>query len=134
MFLRSAAFALTAALTFASPTFAEQPARCEATSFRVYFERNSSTLNATAYETLRAAARNVAGCSGAQMTASSDVGSPLAAARRDAIMRAARGYDWTPAATMQPVAFGAGPDFVEITVSPMEMPMTTAGAGTPAQS
>jgi outer membrane protein OmpA-like peptidoglycan-associated protein len=134
MLLRSAAFSFAAALTFAAPAFADTPAQCEATSFRVYFERNSADLNAAAYETLDAAARHVAGCGAAQMSASSNADSPLGTARAAAIARATRAYGWTPAATMQPIAFGAGPDFIEITIAPNQMPMTTAGAGTPAQS
>jgi hypothetical protein len=126
MVLRSALFACAAAMIAASatPAFAETPAaRCEDTSFRIYFSHGAASLDETAMQMLSAAERNVAGCAYAELHVTLDASSPRAHARGEAIMAAASGRAWDavriePRSGLQRAAYDAAPDYAEVTMSP----------------
>ena len=126
MFVRSALFACAAMIASAgAPALAQTPdaARCEATTFRVYFQHGSAVLDEMALQTLAAAERNVAGCGYAELVVTVD-----SAARGQAIQAAADARAWdavriAPRASMQRAAYGAAPDYAEVTLSPNVMPV-----------
>jgi len=138
MFLRTAALVCAAAVMVCAtaPANAETQnasARCEATSFRVYFQRDSATLSPLAQETLNVAARDVSGCSYKALNVSVDGSSALASQRGQAIVAAARGEGWnatrvTPSAVMR---VSGGPDYASVTMTPDATPpvATTGDAG-----
>jgi hypothetical protein len=153
MFLRSAALACAAAMiaALAAPATAET-ARCDATSFRVYFAQGSARLTPAARETIEAAARTVAGCEYSELRVALDASSPQAsrraalrvaldasspqASRRAAAIRAAAGDNWdavrvTPRMLQRA---SASPDYAEIEMSPYPAPThdTSAPAETDA--
>jgi hypothetical protein len=96
---------------------AEAPARCDATSFRVYFSHGSASLDATANETLEAAARNVSDCAYAELRVT--VSGPQAAQRGQAIAAAADG-DWDGVRIEQQTTHqvALGPEYAEVTMTP----------------
>ncbi len=121
MFLRSfaaAAFAAAAVFSAVAPANADEaPARCEAASFRVYFEHNSGSLSNEAREVIEAAARNAAGCGYAELRVAVDASNPYAARRAQALRAAASDMGWD-AVRVAPrmltnVAY-AGPDYAEV--------------------
>lgn len=130
MFLRSALFACAAAMVVASPAVAETASPgCAETSFRVYFQPGSASLDEDVARMLDVAARNVAQCDYAELRVSVDVSSPYAAARGRAIEAAANERDWdavriTPRAMTHRASFG-GPEYAEVTMTP------NAGADAP---
>jgi hypothetical protein len=120
MFLRTAIVA--AALAAAAPVFAEpaQSARCEASSFRVYFGPNSAALDDTTREMLDVAERNVAGCDYAELRIAVDANSAYAQQRANAIRTAANDRAWDavrvePRGNMQRASFG--PEYAEVTMT-----------------
>jgi hypothetical protein len=134
MFLRSAALACAAAMiaALAAPATAET-ARCDATSFRVYFAQGSARLTPAARETIEAAARTVAGCDYSELRVALDASSPQAS-RRAAAIRAAAGDNWdavrvTPRLLQRA---SASPDYAEIEMSPYPAP--TLDTSTPAET
>lgn len=119
MFLRSALLACAAAMLLAPVANAETNGRCEATSFRVYFQHNSASLDSVTSEMLQAAARNVADCDYAELRVSVD---GRLAAERGAAIRAAAGSDWDAVrierADTHRIAFSNGPEYAEVTMTP----------------
>lgn len=121
MFLRTA-FVAAALAAVAAPVFAEpaQNARCEATSFRVYFGHNSATLDQATQEMLDVAERNVAGCDYAELRIAVDANSAYAQQRANAIRTAANDRDWDqvrvePRGGMQRASYG--PEYAEVTMT-----------------
>lgn len=121
MFLRTAIVAAALAAT-AAPVFAEpaQDARCEATSFRVYFGHNSAALDQTTREMLDVAERNMAGCEYAELRVSVDANSAYAQQRANAIRAAANDRSWDavrvePRSGAQRASFG--PEYAEVTMT-----------------
>jgi hypothetical protein len=122
MFVRSAFFACAALIASAAPAFADEPARCDATSFRIYFADDATALDDTTRDVLAAAERNVAGCNYAELRVTLDASSPHAAERAQAIRAAADARAWDAVRVearpmLQRAAFG-GPDYAEITMTP----------------
>lgn len=120
---RSAAFALCALAGFyVAPASAETTAaQCQDMSFRVYFSQGSDDLSPAALETIQAAARDMAGCTYAELHVSVDAASPHAAQRGQAILAAMNGRTWNvmqvePVMSRQ-VSYGAAPAFAEVTMS-----------------
>ncbi|GAM98155.1 hypothetical protein U91I_01786 [alpha proteobacterium U9-1i] len=123
MFVRSALIACAALVATAAPAFADEPARCDATSFRIYFGANADTLDASAREILAAAERNVASCGYAELRVTLDASSPYAAERAQAIRAAADARTWDAVRVearpmLQRAAHRAGPDYAEVTMTP----------------
>lgn len=128
MFMRSALLACATAIACVSaPAFAqsanEAPARCAETSFRVYFQHGSASLDDTTAEMLQAAARNVAGCDYRELRVALDASSPYASQRGAAITAAARDAGWgatrVEARTMmQRASYSNGPEYALVTMSP----------------
>ena len=115
-----AACVATSALTIA-PAMAEAPARCEATSFRVYFGQGQTTLDETTMQMLALAERNMADCDYTELHVVMDGANPQARARGEAIMAALDEEAWDVArieqrAPTQRVSYA--PDFAEIVMSP----------------
>jgi hypothetical protein len=133
MFLRSAAaFAFAAMAMLAAPATAEttQPARCQEMNLRVYFDHGSATLSPEAMQMLEAAERNVSECGYAELRVAVDATSGFAMARGEAIMTAMDGRSWNvarvePMTMTHMAAYGAGPEFAEVVLSPRPLPMTT---------
>ena len=122
MFLRTALVAAALVAT-AAPVFAEpaQSARCEATSFRVYFGHDSAALDQATREMLDVAERNMAGCAYAELRMSVDASSAYAQQRANAIRTAANDRDWDavrvePRGGTQRASFG-GPEYAEVTMT-----------------
>ncbi len=135
MFLRSAAIACATAMivALAAPATAETSARCEATSFRVYFDQGSARLSPAALDAFDSAARSVADCGYAEVHVALDASSPLAARRAEAI-RAAAGDGWdavriTPRMLQRA---GASPDYAEVEMTPY--PAATLDTSTPSET
>ncbi|QGZ96739.1 hypothetical protein [Terricaulis silvestris] len=120
MFLRSTILACAAAMIVAPTVSAEAPARCEETSFRVYFQHGSASLNAMTNEMLQAAARNVADCDYAELRVS--VSGPQAAQRGRAIGAAAGDWDAVRVGQRATHQAGYGPEYAEVTMSPNRSP------------
>jgi undecaprenyl pyrophosphate synthase len=123
---RTVAIASVAAAMFAfgAPANADETARCEATSFRVYFAHGSSRLNAAARETIEAAARKVEGCAYSELNVS--VSGAYGARRAQAIRTAADDRAWdavhvTPSMVVQ-AAYDAGPEYAEVTLATSPTP------------
>ena len=124
MFLRSVTFACVAAMmSMAAPAIAETSnsapaARCEDTAFRVYFNHSSAALNPFALQTLNMAARNLEGCSYAELHVTVDPASRYAAQRGQAILAALNTRAWNVARieplTASRVAYGDGPEFAYV--------------------
>lgn len=123
MMMRTALVA-AAAFLCAAPALADSrtsAARCEATSFRVYFSHGSAALDATTSEMLTTAARNVAGCDYRELRVSLDASSPYAARRGAAIRAAAADANWDATrlearGATREVSYG--PEYAEITMTP----------------
>lgn len=121
MFMRTAIVACAAFVATAAPALADEPARCDATSFRVYFANDSATLDAAARETMAAAERQVADCDYAELRMTLDASSPLANQRVAAIRAAADEYAWDAVRVeARPMTQRAsfGPDFAMVTMTP----------------
>jgi len=121
MFLRTAIVAAALAVV-AAPVFAQpaQSARCEATSFRVYFGHNSAALDSATQEMLDVAERNVAGCDYAELRIAVDANSAYAQQRANAIRTAANDRSWDavrvePRSSIQRASFG--PEYAEVTMT-----------------
>ncbi len=121
MFLRTAIVAAALAAV-AAPVFAEpaNTARCEATSFRVYFGHTSASLDQATRDVLDAAERNVAGCDYAELRISVDANSAYAQQRANAIRAAANDRSWDavriePRGGAQRASFG--PEYAEVTMT-----------------
>jgi type IV pilus biogenesis protein CpaD/CtpE len=136
MLLRSAAIACATATiaALAAPAAAETSAaasaRCEATSFRIYFAHGASRLTPAALETIEAAARNVEGCAYAELHIAVDASSPYAARRAAAIRAAAeaRGWDAARIAPRMLVSVSSSPDFAEVEMTPNPAPTVNTSA------
>lgn len=123
MFVRSAFFACAALIATAAPALANEPARCDATSFRVYFSDNSAMLDDAAREMMAAAERQVAGCDYAELRMTLDASSPLANQRAAAIRAAADERAWDAVRVearpmMQRASHRAGPDYAMVVMTP----------------
>ncbi len=116
MFLRTALFTCATAMMVSPVATAEEPARCDEASFRVYFAHGSASLDSVTNEMLQAAARNVADCDYAELRVS--VSGPQAAQRGRSIAAAAGDWDAVriEQRTSHQVAFG--PEYAEVTMSP----------------
>lgn len=132
------ASAVVMAAAAIAPAGAETPARCEETSFRVYFSQDAASLDSVTDEMLNAAARNVADCSYRELRVAIDPNSAFAHQRAQAIVAAADGrWDATQieARSMtHRVSYRDGPDYAEVTMSPtpsanpaQPLPETDAG-------
>jgi|CXWL01.1.fsa_nt_gi hypothetical protein len=122
MLLRSAFFACAALVATSAPALADEPARCDAMSFRVYFSDNSATLDDAAREMMAAAERQVAGCDYAELRMTLDASNPLANQRAAAIRAAADERAWDAVRVearpmLQRASFG-GPDYAMVTMIP----------------
>jgi hypothetical protein len=103
----------------AAPAAAEEPAQCDATSFRIYFDRDSASLNADARRAIDIAERAVVECGYAELNVSL-APSPLARARGAAIVAAAedRAWDKVSVAPRSAQRVAGGPEFAEVTMTP----------------
>jgi len=136
MFMRSAIVACAAFIATAAPALADEPARCDATNFRVYFADNSATLNDAAREMMAAAERQVADCDFAELRMILDASSPLANQRVAAIRAAADERAWDAVRVearpmLQRASYG-GPDYAMITMTPdvgADRPMSPPNVG-----
>src|SRR5690348_16183826 len=118
--------AATLVAALSAPASAD-PARCEETNFRVYFEHGSASLDQTALEAMNLAERNVAGCSYAALHVSLDRSNPYAEARAASIRAAARGRTWNAVRIdqygVQQASFDAGsPEFAQVTMTTHPLP------------
>jgi hypothetical protein len=116
MFLRSVLLACATAAIVAPAVSAEAPARCEETSFRVYFQHGSASLDSMTNEMLQAAARNIADCDYSELRVS--VSGPQAAQRGRAIAAAAGDWDAVRIDQRTTHQVGYGPEYAEVTMSP----------------
>ncbi|MGH6951706.1 MAG: hypothetical protein ACREH4_12595, partial [Vitreimonas sp.] len=93
--IRTALLAAATAIACTSvPALADtSPARCQETSFRIYFSHNSAALDAVTADMLQTAARSVADCDYRELRVALDASSPYAAQRREAISALA-GAEW----------------------------------------
>ena len=103
------------------PAMAEAPARCEATSFRVYFGQGQTALDATTMQMLEIAERNMADCDYTELHVVMDGANPQSRARGAAIMAALDEEAWDVArveqrAPTQRIVYA--PDFAEVVMSP----------------
>lgn len=142
MFARSAMFACAATLfAVAQPAFADAaPERCDATSFRIYFQHGAATLDETAMQMLDAAERSVADCGYSELHVAVDASSPQARARAEAIRAAADGRGWNAVRVSQMAStrdVSYGPEYAEVLMTPEVMPageplrdMPAAGSST----
>jgi hypothetical protein len=125
MFRTVAITAVAAAMfAFSAPASADEAARCEATSFRVYFAHGSSRLNVAALETIEAAARNVEGCDYAELNIT--VSGAQGARRAQAIRTSAADHAWnavhvSPRMVMQ-ASYDVGPEYAEVTMATSPTP------------
>lgn len=126
MLLRSALCAAATAIACVSaPALADtNAARCEETSFRIYFSEDSAALDAMTADMLRAAARSVADCEYRELRVALDASSPYAA-QRSAAIGALAGAEWdsTHIEARRSARDNAGPDYAEVLMTPT--PSTT---------
>ena len=132
MSLRVVVLSCVAAMMLSGTATAEArdgAARCEQTSFRVYFQHDSATLDDAARQLLAAAQRDVGACLYAELHVMIDPASGRAAERAHAIRAAASARAWNvvrlerlPA--LRRAVFGAGPDYAEVTMTPSVLPST----------
>jgi hypothetical protein len=132
MSLRFVMLSCAAAMIVAAVASAEAregAARCEQTSFRIYFQHDSAALDDAAWQVLSVAERDVGGCGYAELHVMVDPASARAAERGQAIRAAANGRAWNvvrlerlPA--LRRAVFGAGPDYAEVTMTPNVLPVT----------
>jgi hypothetical protein len=118
---RSAIIAAAVAVSVGSAFADEAPARCEDTSFRIYFADGARGLDSTAREMLAVAERNVAGCDYAELRIAIDASAPYATQRAAAITDAADARTWDtvriePRAGTRRVSYG--PSYAEVTMTP----------------
>ena len=121
MLMRSALLAAATAIACVSaPALAStSAARCQETSFRVYFSQGSATLDSVTAEMLQAAARSVADCEYRELRVALDAASPYAAQRSAAISAlAGDGWDATRIEARGTAHTHAGPDYAEVLVTP----------------
>ncbi len=125
MFVRSIMFACAAAAIASTAAYAQtSPARCEETSFRIYFTEGSATLDAVAVEVIAAAERNVAGCAYSELHVSVDGAN--AAARGAAIRAALNDRAWN-VVRIEPRGMrlaSTGPDYADVLMTPRVVPAT----------
>lgn len=122
MFRTVLAACVAASALMIAPAMAEAPARCEATSFRVYFGQGQAALDDTTMQMLEIAERNMADCDYAELHVVMDGANPQSRARGAAIMAALDEDAWDVArieqrSPTQRIAYA--PDFAEIVMSPM---------------
>ncbi len=140
--LRSALCVAVMASAVAAPVFAEPSAaeRCEAMSFRVYFQHGSAALDDTALQMLDAAERSVVDCAYSELNVAVDASSPQARARANAIRAASDGRAWNAvrvSAMPSTRDVSYGPEYAEVLMTPDVMPegaplrdMPAAGSST----
>lgn len=132
MSLRFVMLSAAAALMVSAAAMAQArdgAARCEQTSFRIYFQHGSAALDSSARDVLAAAERDVGGCGYAELHVLVDPASGQAAARGQAIRAAANARAWNvvrverlPA--LRQAVYGGGPYFAEVTMTPNVLPAT----------
>lgn len=120
-----------AVAAIAAPAFAVGPqdaanaaapgARCEETTFRIYF-REDASLDPMAREILQMAENNMAECAYRELHVAVDARNPLARQRAAAIMSATSTQTWN-VARIEPRATSAagGPDYAEVMMTPRAM-------------
>lgn len=127
MLIRTTLFAVAAAcVSPVTPALADTPdsaARCEETSFRIYFSHDSAELDAATTDMLRAAAQRVAACDYRELHVALDPQSPHARQRGAAISAAIEGADWdaTRIEARRPpgdASYNAGPEYAEVRMTP----------------
>lgn len=127
MLVRSVAFACAAALIGAvTPASAQTAPRCSDVSLRIYFNGESSALNAEALRALQIAESNIADCEYAELRVR--VSGSHAYARGQAVLAAADGRVWDVARVEQRVAtqrvsVGGPPAYAEVVMSASRLPV-----------
>ncbi len=120
--MRTVLFACAAFAAVAAPAFAQQaPARCAETSFRVYFQQDSSALDAETQRMLDIAAANIEGCDYSEIRVALDASDRLSVQRGRTIAAALDEQNFdathlTPRSMTQRASFG--PDYAQVTLSP----------------
>lgn len=112
--------AATAIACMSAPALADSSAaRCQETSFRIYFSQDSAALDATTADMLQAAARSVADCDYRELRVALDASSPYAA-QRGAAIGALAGAEWdaTHIEARRAARDNAGPDYAEVLMTP----------------
>ena len=121
MLMRTALLAAATAIACVSaPALANtSAARCQETSFRIYFSQDSAALDAMTADMLQAAARSVADCEYRELRVALDASSPYAA-QRGAAISALAGDEWdaTRIEARRAQRTHAGPDYAEVVVTP----------------
>lgn len=130
--------------TIGAPRYTEAAAQvskagetCAPVAFRIYFEPESTRLNAEARDTIDVATRRVAGCAHVEMNLAADPTQIADASQRRrvsersvAILSEMRRHGVQGDVYVQDVSRtviaaekNAGPDFIEVAVAPSEAPM-----------
>lgn len=121
MFRTVLAVCVAAAALTTVPAMAEAPARCEATSFRVYFGQGQTALDETTMQMLELAERNMADCDYTELHVVMDGANPQARARGAAILAALDEEAWDVARVEQRAPaqrISQAPEYAEVVMSP----------------
>lgn len=124
--LVSCAVAMMAQAACAGIAQARQSAsalRCEQTNFRIYFQHGEAALDDAARQLLAAAESHVGACAYAELHVMVDPASARPAERGQAIRAAANARAWNVVrierrSPLHTAAYGAGPDYAEVTMTP----------------
>lgn len=121
MFRTALAACVAAAAMTIAPAMAQTPARCEATSFRVYFGQGQTALDETTMQMLELAERNMADCDYTELHVVMDGANPQARARGAAILAALDEEAWDVARVEQRAPaqrISQAPEYAEVVMSP----------------
>ncbi|MFO0203349.1 MAG: hypothetical protein ACK528_09500 [Alphaproteobacteria bacterium] len=126
MFRTALAACAAAAVMTIAPAMAQAPARCEATSVRVYFGQGQSTLDETTMEMLAIAERNMADCEYTELHVVMDGANPQSRARGAAVLAALDEEAWDVARVEQRAStqrISQAPEYAEVVMSPTPVRM-----------
>jgi hypothetical protein len=126
MFRTALAACAAAAVMTIAPAMAQAPARCEATSIRVYFGQGQSTLDETTMEMLAIAERNMADCDYTELHVVMDGANPQSRARGAAVLAALDEEAWDVARVEQRAStqrISQAPEYAEVVMSPTPVRM-----------
>jgi hypothetical protein len=126
MFRTALAACAAAAVMTIAPAMAQAPARCEATSVRVYFGQGQSTLDETTMEMLAIAERNMADCDYTELHVVMDGANPQSRARGAAVLAALDEEAWDVARVEQRAStqrISQAPEYAEVVMSPTPVRM-----------
>jgi len=126
MFRTALAACAAAAVMTIAPAMAQAPARCEATSIRVYFAQGQSTLDETTMEMLAIAERNMADCDYTELHVVMDGANPQSRARGAAVLAALDEEAWDVARVEQRAStqrISQAPEYAEVVMSPTPVRM-----------